>query len=78
MFKVNNKDTRTTPIVNGIVLVSLLLTLNIFHNLFYCFVVNFKRVIASWVSDLYVLTRFSAYMGKHGSEKIRILTYFTQ
>ena len=31
MFKVNNKDTRTTP---GVVLVSLLLTLNIFCTLF--------------------------------------------
>ena len=31
MFKVNNKDTRTTA---GIALVSLLLTLNIFHPLF--------------------------------------------
>ena len=31
MFKVNNRDTRTTP---GIVLVSLLLTLNICHTLF--------------------------------------------
>ena len=31
MFKVNNKDTRTIP---GVVLVSLLLTLNIFRTLF--------------------------------------------
>ena len=34
MFKVNNKDTKTTPHqndANGVVLVSLLLTLNIFH-----------------------------------------------
>ena len=29
MFKVNNKDTKMTP---GVVLVSLLLTLNWFHN----------------------------------------------
>ena len=78
MFKVNNKDTRTTPMANGIVLVSLLLTLNIFHTLFYCFVVNFEQVIAAWVSDPYVLTRCCAYMGKHGSEETRILTYFTQ
>ena len=34
MFKVNNKDTRTTP---GVILMSLLLTLNIFHFLLYCF-----------------------------------------
>ena len=45
MFKVNNKDTRTTP---GIVLVSLLLTLNIFHTLFSAFIVNFGQVIAGW------------------------------
>ena len=32
--KVNNKDTRTTL---SVVLVSLLLTLNIFHTLLYCF-----------------------------------------
>ena len=31
MFKVNNKDTRTMP---GVVLVSLMLTLNIFHTMF--------------------------------------------
>ena len=34
MFKVNNKDTRTTPKVTqafGVILVSLLSTLNIFH-----------------------------------------------
>ena len=78
MFKVNNKDTRMTPMANGIVLVSLLLTLNIFHTLFYCFVVNFEKVIAAWVSDPYVLTRCCAYMGKYGSEKTPILTYFTQ
>ena len=29
--------------------VSLLLTLNIFQNLFYCFIVNFEHVIASWL-----------------------------
>ena len=34
MFKVNNKDTRTTPTANGVVPVSLLLILNIFHTLF--------------------------------------------
>ena len=34
MFKVNNKDTRTTP---GVVLVSLSLTLNILQTLFQCF-----------------------------------------
>ena len=35
MFKVNNKDTRTMPgIVLLVILVSLLLTLNIFYTLF--------------------------------------------
>ena len=40
MFKVNNKDTRTTP---GVVLVSLLLILNIFHNLSSASIVNFEQ-----------------------------------
>ena len=47
MFKVNNKDTRTTPF-----LVSLLLTLNIFHTLFPCSsatIVNFGQVNGDWV-----------------------------
>ena len=43
IFKINNKDTRTTP---GVALVSLLLTLNIFHTLFQCFIVNFEKVNA--------------------------------
>ena len=43
MFKVN-KDTRTTP---GFVLVSLFLTLNIFHT-FCVFIVNFEQVNAGW------------------------------
>ena len=46
MFKVNNKDTRTTP---GVVLVSLLLTLNIFHTLFFSVsIVNFEHLNADW------------------------------
>ena len=40
MFKVNNKDIRTTPMV------SLLLTLNIFHTLWN--IVNFEHVNAVW------------------------------
>ena len=43
MFKVNNKDTRMMP---GVILVSLLLTLNIFHTFFYCFFINFEHEIA--------------------------------
>ena len=45
MFKVNNKDTKTT----GVVLVSLLLILNIFTYFINCssaFIVNFEHVIA--------------------------------
>ena len=33
---------------NGVVLGSLLLTLNIFHTLFYVSIVNFEHVFASW------------------------------
>ena len=36
MFKVNNRNTRTTSCRSG-VLVFLLLTLNIFHTFFWCF-----------------------------------------
>ena len=50
MFKVDNKDTRTTPLAIAIVLVSLLLTLNIFHTLFS--IVNFEHVIAGWENVL--------------------------
>ena len=39
MFKVNNKDTRTTP---GIALLSLLLTLNVS-------IVNFEHENAEWI-----------------------------
>ena len=50
MFKVNNKDARTT----GVVLVSLLLTLNAFHTLFHVFIVKFEHVIAGWVMRMSV------------------------
>ena len=43
MFKVNNKGTRMTS------LVSLLLTLNIFHTFFSACLVNFEEVNAGWV-----------------------------
>ena len=51
----NNRNTRTMCEISwkldaiSIVLVSLLLTLNIFHILLYCFIVNFEQVNASWV-----------------------------
>ena len=47
MFKFNNKDTITTP------LVSLLLTLNIFHTLpcFSVSIVNFEQLVAGWVGE---------------------------
>ena len=41
MFKVNNKD-------NGVALESLLLTLNIFHTLFFISTVNFEQVSTGW------------------------------
>ena len=44
MFRVSNKDTRTMP---GVVLVSLLLPLSIFHTLFSVSIVNFEQVNAS-------------------------------
>ena len=37
MLKVNKKEHQNDTIVIGVVLMSLLLTLNIFHVLFYCF-----------------------------------------
>ena len=48
MFKVYNKDTGTQNDANGVVLLSLLLILNIFHTFS---IVNFEHVIASWVVD---------------------------
>ena len=49
IFKVNNKDTRTTPLASfGFLQVFLLLTLNVFLTLFWCFIVNFYHVIAGW------------------------------
>ena len=42
MFKVNNKD------ATGVVLVSLLLTSNIFHIFFSASIVNFEQVNANW------------------------------
>ena len=54
MFKVNNKGYEIDA--NGVVLVSLLLTLTIFHTLFYSLsIVNFEHVIASWL-NIYYLT----------------------
>ena len=56
MFKVNNKDIRTTP---GAVPVSLLLTLNIFYILFYVSIFDFEYVIAGWaIISLVIKTCF--------------------
>ena len=49
MFKVNNKDTRTTPIANGLVLASLFLTSNTFHTYSIVSIVKFEQVNAGWV-----------------------------
>ena len=46
MFKVNNKNTRTTL---DVILVFLLLTLNIFHTFFNVSIVNFELVNVNWV-----------------------------
>ena len=48
MFKVNNKDNQNDN--NGVVLVSLLLTLNIFHSFYVS--INFKQVNGGWVISL--------------------------
>ena len=45
MFKADNKDT------NGVVLVSLLLTLNIFHTFSSVSIVNFEQVNTGWVNS---------------------------
>ena len=58
MFKVNNKDTRTTPMF-CVALVSLLLTLNILHTLFSVSIVNFEQVTASWEPPDYILVNIS-------------------
>ena len=50
MFKVNNKDTKTTPLANdvtGVVLVSLLLTY--FTPCSSISIVNFEHIITGWV-----------------------------
>ena len=49
MFKVDNKKTRMTPM--SVILVSLLLTLNIFHTVS---IVNIEQVNAGWESLPYV------------------------
>ena len=59
LLKVNKRNTRTRCDVQywqqrhqndaiGIILVSLLWTLNIFHTLSWCFYVNFEHVTAKW------------------------------
>ena len=52
MFKVNNRNTRTrceicSKLIIGVVLVSLLLTLNIFLTLLGAFIVNFEQANVS-------------------------------
>ena len=47
MFKVNNKNTRTTFI--DVFLVFLLVTLNIFHTFSSISIVDFEQVNVSWV-----------------------------
>ena len=45
LLKVNNRNSGAS----GVVLVSLLLTLNIFNTLFYVSIASFELVIAGWV-----------------------------
>ena len=57
MFKVNNKDTRTTA---GIVLMALFLTLNIFASCSSVSTLNFEQVIASWATQcVFYVTLYS-------------------
>ena len=87
MFKVNDKDTRTTAETleqgiiyvqsyqqrhqnnaNGIVLVSLLITLNIFHNFSSVSIVNFEPVSTSWEDS----ARYPIDLNK-GNVKVKII-----
>ena len=63
MFKVNNKD------INGVVLMSLLLTFNIFH-MFSVFIVNFEQVDAGWealflAGKIIVGSHFCKFLTRH-------------
>ena len=56
LFKVNYRNTRKrfkicSKLLHDVVLVSLLLTLNIIHTLFYFSLVNFGQLIVSWVNS---------------------------
>ena len=46
MFKVNNKDTKTTPMSRYDVFIALLLTLNMFYTFFQCSIV--EHAIPGW------------------------------
>ena len=62
MFKVNNKDT------DGVGLVSLLLTLNIFHTF-----VNFEQVNAGWEVNLGRICHYPLFEIQNN----KIISYFT-
>ena len=51
MFKVNNKDIRTTS--HDLVLLSLLLTLNIYHTFFYVFIGYYEQGTVCCASSLF-------------------------
>ena len=55
MYNVYNKDTGASSI--DVVLVSLLLTLNIFHTLIYCLstLIDFEQVNAQWLEGSIIL-----------------------
>ena len=61
MFRITNKDTRTTP---GVVLVFLLLTLNIFQTYFSVFIVKFEHPISGGGMGEYFKTSFAGFSGR--------------
>ena len=52
MFKVNNKNTRTTS--NDVVLMFLLLTFNIFHTFSSVSIVDFEQVNVTWAFSYFI------------------------
>ena len=49
MFRITHQND-----VNYVFLVFLLLTLNVFYTVFYCFYIDFEQVNVSWVMDLLI------------------------
>ena len=67
MFKVNNKDTRTTSVVNDVVLVFFLLTLRWRGSLALCEVINEDtRALCKTYSNFTTKTPESSFLSKFG------------